>query len=78
MAAARTSSASGAIASGGGPACRSSASTVLATIRPAAGADLAWLGVIFLSCATILTIWTSNAVVAPLVKLARQAERFPR
>ena len=38
-----------------------------------------WLGsaLFFFLCATILTIWTSNAVVAPLVKLARQAERFP-
>ncbi|CAN2534136.1 Adaptive-response+sensory-kinase+SasA [Methylocapsa aurea] len=31
----------------------------------------------FLICAAILTFWTSSAVVAPLVGLARQAEKFP-
>ena len=31
----------------------------------------------FLLCAAILTIWTSNAVVSPLVKLVGQAERLP-
>ena len=38
-----------------------------------------WLraALFFLLCASILTIWVSNAVVAPLVKLARQAERLP-
>ncbi len=28
-------------------------------------------------CASILTVWVSGAVVAPLVRLAREAERFP-
>lgn len=38
-----------------------------------------WIGSVlfFFLCAAILTIWMSNAVVAPLVKLARQAEKFP-
>ncbi|MBG0810499.1 HAMP domain-containing histidine kinase [Methylosinus sp. H3A] len=38
-----------------------------------------WLGsaLLFLICAAILTFWTSSAVVAPLVALARQAEKFP-
>ena len=31
----------------------------------------------FILCATILTVWVSSAVVAPLVRLAREAERFP-
>lgn len=31
----------------------------------------------FLFCATILTMWVSSAVVAPLVRLAREAEQFP-
>jgi len=31
----------------------------------------------FLFCASILTVWISGAVVAPLVKLAREAERYP-
>ncbi len=31
----------------------------------------------FFLCAAILTIWTSNVVVAPLAELARQAEKFP-
>lgn len=31
----------------------------------------------FFLCASILTIWLSGAVVAPLVRLAREAERFP-
>lgn len=38
-----------------------------------------WIGsaLFFFLCAAILTSWTSNVVVAPLVELARQAERFP-
>ncbi|TDX65565.1 signal transduction histidine kinase [Methylosinus sp. sav-2] len=38
-----------------------------------------WLGsaFFFLICAAILTLWTSSAVVAPLVELARRAEKFP-
>ncbi|BBU61330.1 two-component sensor histidine kinase [Methylosinus sp. C49] len=38
-----------------------------------------WLGsaLFFLICAAILTLWTSSAVVAPLVELARRAEKFP-
>jgi signal transduction histidine kinase len=38
-----------------------------------------WIGsaLFFFLCATILTIWTSNAVVAPLVDLANKSERFP-
>lgn len=38
-----------------------------------------WIGsaLFFFFCAAILTIWTSSAVVAPLVKLAGQAEKFP-
>jgi len=38
-----------------------------------------WLAsaLFFLICAAILTFWTSSAVVAPLVELARQAEKFP-
>ena len=31
----------------------------------------------FFLCASILTVWISSAVVAPLVKLAREAERYP-
>ncbi len=31
----------------------------------------------FFLCVAVLTVWLSGAVVAPLVKLARQAERFP-
>lgn len=31
----------------------------------------------FFLCAAILTIWMSNTIVSPLVKLAQQAERFP-
>jgi signal transduction histidine kinase len=31
----------------------------------------------FLLCATILTVWISNTVVAPLVKLVNEAELFP-
>jgi signal transduction histidine kinase len=31
----------------------------------------------FLFCASILTLWISSAVVAPLVKLASEAERYP-
>jgi signal transduction histidine kinase len=31
----------------------------------------------FLLCTTIVSLWLSRAVVAPLVKLAREAERFP-
>jgi signal transduction histidine kinase len=31
----------------------------------------------FLLCATILTIWISNTVVSPLVRLVHEAERFP-
>ncbi|MGA8173014.1 MAG: ATP-binding protein [Methylocystis sp.] len=31
----------------------------------------------FFFCASILTVWISSAVVAPLVKLAREAERYP-
>jgi len=31
----------------------------------------------FVLCASILTVWISGAVVAPLVKLAREAERYP-
>ncbi|WP_036296686.1 ATP-binding protein [Methylosinus sp. PW1] len=31
----------------------------------------------FLICAAILTLWTSSAVVAPLVELAHRAEKFP-
>ena len=31
----------------------------------------------FFLCVTILTVWASNAVVAPLVRLAREAERYP-
>lgn len=38
-----------------------------------------WLGsaFFFLICAAILTLWTSSAVVAPLVELAHRAEKFP-
>ncbi len=35
------------------------------------------LGLFFLLCVTLLTLWISGAVVAPLVRLAREAERFP-
>jgi signal transduction histidine kinase len=31
----------------------------------------------FIVCATLLTIWVSRTVVAPLARLAREAERFP-
>ena len=31
----------------------------------------------FFLCTSILTVWISSAVVAPLVKLAREAERYP-
>jgi len=31
----------------------------------------------FFFCATLLTIWVSRTVVAPLARLAREAERFP-
>jgi signal transduction histidine kinase len=34
-------------------------------------------GLFFLICAATLTVWTSNAVVAPLVELSRRAEKFP-
>jgi signal transduction histidine kinase len=39
----------------------------------------AWFGsgLFFLICAAILTVWSSRAVVAPLVELARRAEKFP-
>ncbi|WP_244593380.1 ATP-binding protein [Methylosinus trichosporium] len=38
-----------------------------------------WLtsGLFFLLCAAILTLWASRAVVAPLVDLAKRAEKFP-
>jgi signal transduction histidine kinase len=53
-----------------------------AVILPGFGSPwttMRWLraALFFLLCASILTIWVSNAVVAPLVKLARQAERLP-
>lgn len=32
----------------------------------------------FFLCEAILTIWISNAVISPLVKLVKQAERFPK
>ncbi len=35
------------------------------------------LALFFLLCVTLLTLWISAAVVAPLVRLAREAERFP-
>ena len=35
------------------------------------------LALFFLLCVTLLTLWISGAVVAPLVRLAREAERFP-
>jgi len=35
------------------------------------------LALFFLLCVTLLTLWISGTVVAPLVRLAREAERFP-
>ena len=35
------------------------------------------MALFFLLCVTLLTLWISGAVVAPLVRLAREAERFP-
>ncbi len=38
-----------------------------------------WFGsaLFFFLCATILAMWASNAIIAPLVQLAQQAEKFP-
>lgn len=47
--------------------------------HPAPSLTGIWIGsaLFFFLCAAILTIWTSNAVVSPLVELARRAETFP-
>nr|WP_255608622.1 ATP-binding protein [Methylosinus sp. Sm6] len=47
--------------------------------RPFLPSPGVWItsGLFFLLCAAILTAWASAAVVAPLVELARRAEKFP-
>ncbi len=66
----------------GAPEGRSSSRGVLSSIRSSTAASLPVRllersALFFLLCATILTVWISNAVVAPLVRLAREAEQFP-
>ena len=34
-------------------------------------------GLLFFLCSAVLVFWTSNAIVAPLIQLARHAEQFP-